>query len=484
MKHYGEELNRSIATVGKFQDKKIGSNDLTFVGVLRRYFEPENEQELENVRKDKTVVFVRQNWNVDEESITIAQNINDYARDILPSLDREKALKDYTEEDFASILTRIQVKCRKEGRDIGEDRLAHFEDLLRVVYRVGVNNGLFEDLIGKETEEQGIKDEAAAKRTLLPKSLTLEQERFLLKMFFEADICTMKGELLAAFLQFFTGLRNEEATALLYRDIQDLPSGGSIFKVYKSSPGRGGNIRLSMKSSNAYRLVPVFDFLSKRLKKRRDYLQELNPNVDVNLCPIACKNLDYQTTIGSATLTESGKDLLMSLPSPNKDLLPALQKMLINLQKEGVNLEEKDPTSYLFRRNYATHLHNLGLSEFLCEFIIGHEIQEQGVERNHFVSDEEQEKIQKVFLKHPFNTFFSSENANTTGEMESSSHVKLEVEPNTLYRINVNESSEDVVFNMDEKDRTKCMVLYGSSGVPCKSTVDISGIINKAYENA
>ena len=251
MKHYTEELNRSIATVGRFEDKKIGSNDFTFVGVLRKYFEPSNEQELESSRKARTVMFVRQNWNIDEESITITQNINDYVRDILPCLDRDKALKDYTEEDFAAILTRIQVKCRKEGRDIGEDRLAHFEDLLRVVYRVGVNNGLFEDLIGEEIEEQIIKDEASAKRTLLPKSLTLEQERFLLKMFRAADICTMKGELLAAFLQFFTGLRNEEATALLFEDIHDLPSGRSVFKVYKSSPGRGGNLRLAMKSANA-----------------------------------------------------------------------------------------------------------------------------------------------------------------------------------------------------------------------------------------
>ncbi len=36
--------------------------------------------------------------------------------------------------------------------------------------------------------------------------------------------------------------------------------------------------------------------------------------------------------------------------------------------------DRKDPTAYLFRRNFGTHLHILGLSEPEIEYVIAHDI--------------------------------------------------------------------------------------------------------------
>lgn len=63
---------------------------------------------------------------------------------------------------------------------------------------------------------------------------------------------------------------------------------------------------------------------------------------------------------------------------------------------------EDSPTTYLFRRNYAAHAVNLGLSASQVEFLIGHEIEEQGVLRHFFNSREEIAIISEALQEHPF----------------------------------------------------------------------------------
>ncbi|MBQ5607902.1 MAG: hypothetical protein IIU86_02640 [Oscillospiraceae bacterium] len=58
-------------------------------------------------------------------------------------------------------------------------------------------------------------------------------------------------------------------------------------------------------------------------------------------------------------------------------------------QKDSLPFEDrKDPTAYLFRRNFGTHLHILGLSEPEIEYVIGHDIDDPYETRNEFVNEE------------------------------------------------------------------------------------------------
>ena len=71
------------------------------------------------------------------------------------------------------------------------------------------------------------------------------------------------------------------------------------------------------------------------------------------------------------------------------------------LLREGGSEEvrDKDPSAYLFRRDFGTHLSILGLSEAEIEYIIGHDIEDPYETRNEFVSEEKLYEI-KEKLKH------------------------------------------------------------------------------------
>lgn len=65
---------------------------------------------------------------------------------------------------------------------------------------------------------------------------------------------------------------------------------------------------------------------------------------------------------------------------------------------------EKDPSAYLFRRNFGTHLFILGLSEAEIQYVVGHDIEDLYETRNEFVNEERLLEIkQKMELRPIFN---------------------------------------------------------------------------------
>ena len=63
--------------------------------------------------------------------------------------------------------------------------------------------------------------------------------------------------------------------------------------------------------------------------------------------------------------------------------------------------DRKDPTAYLFRRNFGTHLHILGLSEPEIEYVIGHDIDDPYETRNEFVNEEKLFAIKQKMDRRP-----------------------------------------------------------------------------------
>ena len=70
--------------------------------------------------------------------------------------------------------------------------------------------------------------------------------------------------------------------------------------------------------------------------------------------------------------------------------------------KDSLPFEDrKDPTAYLFRRNFGTHLHILGLSEPEIEYVIGHDIDDPYETRNEFVNEEKLFSIKQKMDRRP-----------------------------------------------------------------------------------
>ena len=62
---------------------------------------------------------------------------------------------------------------------------------------------------------------------------------------------------------------------------------------------------------------------------------------------------------------------------------------------------EKDPSAYLFRRNFGTHLFILGLSEAEIQYVVGHDIEGLYETRNEFVNEERLLEIKQKMEQRP-----------------------------------------------------------------------------------
>ena len=62
---------------------------------------------------------------------------------------------------------------------------------------------------------------------------------------------------------------------------------------------------------------------------------------------------------------------------------------------------EKDPSAYLFRRNFGTHLFILGLSETEIQYVVGHDIEGLYETRNEFVNEERLLEIKQKMEQRP-----------------------------------------------------------------------------------
>lgn len=62
---------------------------------------------------------------------------------------------------------------------------------------------------------------------------------------------------------------------------------------------------------------------------------------------------------------------------------------------------EKDPTTYLLRRNYATHLDILGFEENEIQYLMGHDIEDDMDKRNFYRNEERLIEIAKKLEMRP-----------------------------------------------------------------------------------
>lgn len=75
-----------------------------------------------------------------------------------------------------------------------------------------------------------------------------------------------------------------------------------------------------------------------------------------------------------------------------------LAYMDAELSQNGVAviLREKEPTAYLLRRNFATHMHAVGLDISEMQYLIGHNIDDAYESRNDYVDED---RIYDMYLK-------------------------------------------------------------------------------------
>lgn len=338
-------------------------------------------------------------WNTN----TSASYSEIYQSKILPHLgkiDLEEITENHCREAYNAIEREgFQTSAGRNGYE--KSSLEKFRYLIRYPFIVGAEKGLCVDILwGTEFSIEQTEDVINNAGTKIRKYLTPSEELLITKHLLYADY--PDGTILGLLLMFAAGLRNEEACAVKYGHIHQLRGHPDICILYIfTSRGRSDDKEhIGGKSNNMFRIIPLPSNVANYLLQRKDSYPD-QENVD-NL-PIAYSRKDYTKSVTTDDLTREAKKLFQEINIEEKMYLSAAEEIKqINATESGRSLNEKDPTAYLFRRNFATHLKSLGFEQEQIEYLLGHSINAEDIDRSHFGNPDELAKLAYRLQCRPF----------------------------------------------------------------------------------
>lgn len=411
-----EEFNYRADEVSRRYHSELNGR-MTFAGAFLKFFyirKQPKELTGDDAGKDANArksIFSRE--TTDETMMTYIDNIIDR---ILPELDTDSmTMEDYTLQFFEAALDRIRRKhpsvndissYRRNIRRIYNAWAESQEDLNeRIIWP--------EDKSKKQTASSLIKRK---NRHSKPRSMTCKGEVEMFRWIYSLDNETINASDLGIILMFFLGLRNNEAAGMTFGNIREI-AGTSHHCIYvtSSTVGRSKELKAGGKTQNAYRVIPLFDFLYECLMRRKDYIVDMwlekEPDLSdeeiekrLNVQRIA-SDIFSNNGVSSPDLTKRGKEVLTSILAKAGESSHFYDDVFYDFSymRQELGLDDEDSaTTYLFRRNYANHAVNLGLTGDQIRAIFGHKIEELGVKRSFFTSGDELAEIAEVLQDHPF----------------------------------------------------------------------------------
>lgn len=329
--------------------------------------------------------------------------------------------KPFLEYDLDSIETAI-VAIKKEGYYTDKKTIRHlysddtiktFYSNLRSLYKylvfIGVcMSSLFwgtKDRINQEWSEE---ERLMHENVRLQKSLKPSSE----KIIFENVMLNpdQDGEYFGVALMFGLGLRNAEACGARFADIVKMSGQQDFYALRVTNTVQNKQLQTGGKTKNAFRLIPIPDTLKELLDKRKEFILSSdayskycmeNENFDVNSLTIACRGNDFKKNCTTPDLSRAGKSLL-NKAKVEEDILKFIDDALY----KDADIVEKEATAYLFRRNFATMLQILGLTQNEIEYIMGHKIESNLEKRNYYSN---YDKLFPIKLKMDNRPLFSTQ---------------------------------------------------------------------------
>lgn len=331
----------------------------------------------------------------------------------------KKAFVEYTIDDIISILDEIQNDGYiEEGKKkkYSDSQIRTFKSNIRRIDDIAVRNkirlgsvfygSIFElddYKVGKEknfyTNVEKITQKNLNENTVLKKSLTEEEE----EKVFKSVMCDYKqiGDNMGIALMYACGLRNAEACGVNFGDIIAIDENEDSFVVrIKGTTNSSREETLQTKTENAYRYIPLSEKTFNLLINRKEYVKsKLNISEEkLNQLPIACHRNNYKKRCITKDLTEAGKKVLYDAGVNGK----ILTFIGLNNKNADTRMYEKEPTAYLFRRNFGTIMYEIGLNMNEIEYVMGHRINSIKMTRNRFNNPDLLKALKQKMDNRPF----------------------------------------------------------------------------------
>lgn len=372
-------------------------------------------------------------WNDDTQK-SYQQVYNEH---VLPRVNLNKPISEFdTDDDYVF----CDQTIKNYTAEYSSEYIGRFIYLFHCVYAYGVHIGEYDDNLFSD-EIDDLKGDLRSAGVIgkrgriltMPKSLTI---RSLVKI---AEWIKMKSPKdfslyeVGFIIMLLTGMRVNEVCGVTFGNLllkcnQQVP----VIAVVRSTKYKSAEHKISGKTSNADRLIPIDWFLYRfidSLKKERIK----KGVIEESLKDTPIVSTETGDGISAATLSTHIRPLFNSLGVFSKDQMISLV-MDLTEQKEILDaesyIEEKDLTAYVLRRNYATMNAALGLSESELQYVFGHSVEAD--ERERFVNEDRIFKIYKKIVSNPLYFILNDQSLPDSGirkiQLKDNSKIYIKVE--------------------------------------------------------
>lgn len=213
------------------------------------------------------------------------------------------------------------------------------------------------------------------------KSLTIWQMEKLGEILW--DSIETDGRYCMIALMLYAGIRPAEGRALFWRDIVpflDHPD-RMILQLGKTRD-KNGVLHNRMKTSNAFRRIPVHHELMRLLNKRLEFLKSQCPESSIQDMPICCYGNEFQQPCRDYEVAQlADKIFSQRLKLKQTDMYIYMLEAEAEKLSGEASVADRDQqlTLYVLRRNFWTWLEALtNLTDFEKRYIMGHEMKLNG----------------------------------------------------------------------------------------------------------
>ena len=334
----------------------------------------------------------------------------------LPNHDKT-AIGEFTLKMYQAAIAEIAARGQHDDPldfvPFDEDTLGKYLHVLKTVVKVAAANEGFDNVFeATNLPAQTDRIQRMKELWITPKSFSVQEEWNVIRYILQN--IDVQGEVIALFLMHCLGLRNEEACAVNFGhmfEMQEFP-GNYYLTVPQSTHIHRNETKLEVKTYNGYRYVPLPSLAVKVIitlkEKRLQYLGKKNSSIPIDKMSMAFHGKNQLIRCGADAVTRQAQKMFEELgmrESLRKVAEYLHQDIEVAIEEQGdvdeFALIEKQPTAYLLRRNFATAMAIVQLTEAELEYVLGHVIEDPQVKRSDFSDEHELYAIKEKMDQRP-----------------------------------------------------------------------------------
>lgn len=425
--------------------------------------------------------------------------VRDYNARIFPHVDTALAVTDYTDDVLRGLVDRLQSANQLSDTTI-MTRMAHL--VLDPIDAYFADIGRPEDnpTYGSSLRfELGGDGEDINTRLLrIRRSLTVAEELRVASQLL-SNPCTDDGLLVGLAVMFLSASRNSEACGYNFGDLMALPHypGEYVLRMYKSTSNNSNRLKAGGKTRNAPRLIVLPEVLSTFLLRRKAFVMSKVsfPFVGrdgtvietIEDMPIVCRANQYGVRADNRDLSTAGRRLLRQCVGVSADDISGINYLIWRDAGTDEDLGERDATTYLLRRNMATHLYTLGLDMTQIQYYMGHNLEETSLTRADYADEDYLHEIARHLRHHPLNTYapLPHEVLTEGGAIANDNDVDILLPGDGVTRVRIvgREWNDPVAVTLAAPNTCCIKALDSPDMTPLRREVNVTRAIHQVYSD-